>query len=112
MSAADAGGASEPVAALVAEEGDDVAVVLLPVPAGGVVSLVGPREGRVTARQAVPQFHKIALVDRAAGEPLRRAGTVIGELTAAVAAGDLVHTHNLVSRRARAGGGKAGAGKA
>ena len=80
MSAADAGGASEPVAALVAEEGDDVAVVLLPVPAGGVVSLVGPREGRVTARQAVPQFHKIALVDRAAGTEARISDLLV-ELT-------------------------------
>ena len=107
MSAAQAVG--EPVAALVAEAGDDVAVVLSPVSAGGAVRLVGPREGSLAARQAVPQFHKIALVDRAAGEPLRRAGTVIGELTAPVVAGDLVHTHNLVSRRARAAAGKAGA---
>ena len=106
MSAAKAAGA--PIAALIAEAGDDVAVVLSPAAAGEVVRLVGPREGDVTARQAVPQFHKIALVDRNAGEPLRRAGTVIGELTAPVRAGDLVHTHNLVSRRARAAAGRAG----
>lgn len=45
--------------------------------------------------------HKVALVDHDAGDPVRKYGEVIGEVTEAVARGEWVHTHNCESRRGR-----------
>ena len=61
----------------VLSEGDDVAVVTL--------------EGR-----EIPVGHKVALRDIAAGAPVRKYRHVIGYATADIAAGEHVHTHNLV----------------
>ena len=48
-------------------EGDSVAVALRPLPAGTAVEADGVR---VTAREDIPQGHKFALKDIAAGEPV------------------------------------------
>lgn len=47
------------------------------------------------AVDGVPQGHKLALRDLAAGEIVRKYGWPIGRTTAAVAAGEHVHSHNL-----------------
>jgi altronate dehydratase len=78
---------------------DDVAVVLRPVAAGHAVRVRGGHS--VTARTDIPMAHKLALHDIAARAPVRKYGEIIGEARAAIAAGDHVHVHNIVSRRAR-----------
>jgi len=51
--------------------------------------------GNLTVRADVPAAHKVALVDVAAGEPVRRYGQIIGFATRPIAAGEHVHVHNL-----------------
>jgi altronate dehydratase len=77
---------------------DDVAVALRPLTSGETISV----DGRpLTLRAAIPMAHKLALHPIAAGAPVRKYGEAIGEARAAIAAGDHVHVHNIVSRRAR-----------
>ncbi|MXU66644.1 UxaA family hydrolase [Oceanomicrobium pacificus] len=49
----------------------------------------------VTAADAVPRGHKIALRDIAAGEPVRKYAQIIGYAHEPILAGSHVHTHNL-----------------
>jgi altronate hydrolase len=51
----------------------------------------------LTARDAVPRGHKVALVALEAGALVRKYGQVIGIASRAIAAGEHVHEHNLVS---------------
>jgi hypothetical protein len=55
-------------------------------------------EGGVTLRlrQAVEAGHKVALRDLAKGDVIRKYGHPIGMAGQAIAAGEHVHTHNLV----------------
>ena len=71
---------------------DDVAVVRKPIRAG--LSLMNG-QGPFEAKQDIPQGHKIAVHPIAAGAPVRKYGQVIGFASAAIAAGDHVHAHNL-----------------
>ena len=68
---------------------DDVAVALAQLAAGDPVA-----EG-VTALAGIPAGHKVALRAIAAGEAVRKYGWPIGHATAAIAAGEHVHSHNL-----------------
>jgi len=77
---------------------DDVAVALRPLAAGETVSVDGLA---IILRADIPMAHKLALRAIAAGQPVRKYGEAIGEARAAIAAGDHVHVHNVVSRRAR-----------
>ncbi|WP_110667766.1 UxaA family hydrolase [Salinicola halophilus] len=70
-------------------ERDDVAIARRPLPANTEVA------PGVTLTGPVPGAHKIALRDIAAGETIRRYGQIIGKASAAIAAGDHVHVHNL-----------------
>jgi altronate hydrolase len=54
-------------------------------------------EDGVTLRDDVPLGHKLALVPIAAGEPIFKFGYSIGLARAAIAPGEHVHGHNLVS---------------
>ncbi|MBZ9853205.1 UxaA family hydrolase [Mesorhizobium sp. CA13] len=88
--------------AIVLHADDDVAVLVEPVEAGAEVTTRGAREGLVLkAGAALQAGHKLALHDLAAGSIIRKYGEAIGRLTAAVAAGDHVHVHNLQSLRGR-----------
>src|SRR5436853_350339 len=71
---------------------DDVAVVRKPIRAG--LSLMNG-QGPFEARQDIPQGHKIAVHPIAAGAAVRKYGQIIGFASAAIAAGDHVHAHNL-----------------
>ncbi|HLJ20285.1 MAG TPA: UxaA family hydrolase, partial [Stellaceae bacterium] len=53
-----------------------------------------PGEG-VAARGHIPAGHKLATAPVAVGEPVRKYNQIIGFATAAIAAGDHVHTHNV-----------------
>jgi len=71
---------------------DDVAVALRPLAAGESVEIDGHP---VTIAEEVPHGHKIALHAMAAGDKVHKFGWPIGVLTAPVAAGAHVHSHNL-----------------
>lgn len=69
---------------------DTVAVALRPLAAGEEIAglcLTGP----------VPQGHKLALVDLPTGSVVTKYGQPIGRASAAIAAGNHVHSHNLVT---------------
>ena len=74
-------------------ETDDVAVLKRSVKAG--TELVHDAF-RFTVRSDVASGHKIALRGVREGSPVRKYGQIIGFAQEAIAAGDHVHTHNLV----------------
>jgi altronate dehydratase len=81
---------------------DNVAVALEDIAPGTHVRVA--REGRVealTAAEAIPLGHKLALRALAPGEPVLKYGEVIGVARDAIAAGAHVHVHNIASQRAR-----------
>jgi altronate hydrolase len=55
-------------------------------------------EGDFSARQAVPQGHKIALHPIPAGSPVRKYGQIIGFASQDILPGEHVHSHNLAVR--------------
>ena len=69
---------------------DNVAVALRAIAAGTCF------EG-VTALADIPQGHKMALAPLEAGQQVMKYGFSIGHATAAVAAGQWVHTHNMAT---------------
>jgi altronate hydrolase len=71
---------------------DDVAIALIPLPAGRTIAIDGLRV-RLTA--AIAPGHKFALRPVEPGAPVRRYGQVIGFAAAPIAPGDHVHSHNL-----------------
>ena len=73
---------------------DSVAVALRPIAAGERVTLAGKA---ITALEAVPQGHKLALRDHAMGEAVIKFGQPIGKASTAIATGKHVHTHCLVT---------------
>ena len=71
---------------------DNVAVALCPIPAGTRLSL----EGRaVQVREDIPQGHKLALAQIAAGENIIKYGYPIGHAASDIPPGAWVHTHNV-----------------
>jgi altronate hydrolase len=68
---------------------DDVAVALRPLEAGDRLD--------VEIMEAIPCGHKVALRALPAGAEVRKYGSPIGRLTAPVAPGEHVHSHNLVT---------------
>ena len=85
---------SAPLTALQVHAEDEVAIALTDLAEGTVVSLA---TGDVRLRQAVPHGHKFAVRALAAGQPVHKYGFTIGRTTTAVAVGDWVHTHNMVT---------------
>ena len=76
---------------------DNVAVALCPIPAGTRLSL----EGRaVQVREDIPQGHKLALAQIAAGENIIKYGYPIGHAASDIPPGAWVHTHNVQIGRA------------
>ncbi|MDE2229865.1 MAG: UxaA family hydrolase [Alphaproteobacteria bacterium] len=54
---------------------------------------------KLTARDAIPLGHKIALKDIAAGETVLKYGADIGRATQAIAKGGHAHIHNMKTKR-------------
>lgn len=73
---------------------DNVAVALRDLAAGEAARL--GLAVHLTA-EAIPFAHKLALEALASGAVVRKFGVPIGRTTAAVAAGALVHVHNIES---------------
>jgi hypothetical protein len=89
-------------AAMVLNPADDVATALRPLSAGEWVQIQGQNQPRsIQALEDIALCHKLALHPLAAGQPVRKYGEVIGFTLQAVAAGELVHIHNLNSGRAQ-----------
>ena len=80
--------------ALQVHAADGVAVALRPLDAGETVDVGGRR---ITLRVDVGQGHKLAVRAHSEGEPVTKYGLPIGRATQAIAPGDHVHTHNLVT---------------
>jgi altronate hydrolase len=71
---------------------DDVVIAKHRIAAGTVLATDA---GPVALAADVPAGHKIAVRARAAGDPVRRCGQIIGFATVAIAPGEHVHRHNL-----------------
>jgi altronate hydrolase len=78
--------------AVVLRGDDTVAVAARPLPRGFVLEAGGRT---VEVREPIGLGHKVALADIAPGEPVRKYGQIIGFASKAIAAGSLVHVHNL-----------------
>lgn len=76
-----------------------------------VVADVGPGEEvecgsqKVQAQEAIPQGHKIALLDLPAGAQVIKYGYPIGVASRPIRKGEWVHVHNVRSQRAGQNGG-------
>lgn len=71
---------------------DHVAVATSALTAG---STIATDSGTATVAQDIPPGHKVALVDRSVGQWVTKYGYPIGKATAAITAGQWVHSHNL-----------------
>lgn len=89
--------------ALQLTETDTIATALEEIPAGQTVAIVmnGRETGRLAAREVIPYGFKIAVRAMAAGDAVVKYGHVIGKASRAIAAGDLVHVHNIEGCRGR-----------
>jgi len=88
--------------AIVLNTKDNVATALTDLKAGTNLELdVGGKSLTVKLTAAVPFGHKFSLARIESGAPVIKYGEVIGTATSAIAPGDYVHVHNVVSTRAR-----------
>ena len=85
--------------AILIDERDNVATVLLPLGAGTNVKLdIAGRTERVTLLSAIPAGHKFALRQIESGAPVVKYGEPIGEAAARILPGEHVHVHNVASK--------------
>jgi (2R)-sulfolactate sulfo-lyase subunit alpha len=87
---------------LVHETRDNVGVAVVDIEAGQVVAGVSLDNGhmlQVTACEAIPFGHKIALKDFKVGDTVIKYGEDIGKVVADIRAGEHVHVHNLKTKR-------------
>jgi len=84
--------------AIVISAADNVATALEAIDAGQTIQAGG---STVTAAEAIPRGHKIALRDIPAGDRVVKYGSAIGTASSHIAAGAHVHTHNVASARGR-----------
>ncbi len=78
---------------------DNTVVALEDIPAGETIQVNGCE---LTVVEDVRFGHKIAIAPIVAGEQVTKYGASIGLATQPIAAGEHVHTHNLVSVRGSA----------
>jgi hypothetical protein len=87
---------------------DNVAVALEDIETGTIVNVQSAPEGlHLTAAEAVPFGHKIAVNAIAAGEAIVKYGAPVGRATSSIVPGAWVHMHNVSSQYAREGARKA-----
>lgn len=73
---------------------DNCLIARMPLAAGEVLEIDGTP---VTLPEAIPLGYKVARHAIKAGEKVLRYGAIIGTVSADVAPGAMLHTHNLVS---------------
>ncbi|RRD94950.1 carbohydrate kinase [Clostridiales bacterium COT073_COT-073] len=79
---------------------DEVATVLEDVHIGDTVGVFNTESQLVMeqiAKENIPFGNKIALKDKNIGEKIIKYGSIIGEVTAVIEVGKLVHVHNVKS---------------
>jgi hypothetical protein len=81
---------------VVLAQGDNVGIATRDIAAGEEARDVKGRT--LTARERIPQGHKIALEAIGPGTDVRRLSVAVGIATSAIGEGDLVHVHNVKSR--------------
>ncbi|MBC8130110.1 MAG: altronate dehydratase [Rhizobiaceae bacterium] len=77
---------------IVLRDEDSVAIALTPIAAGATVAA---NDDRVQALSDIPNGHKIARRDIAAGDPVLKFGQVIGVATVPIRRGEHVHVQNV-----------------
>ncbi len=88
--------------ALIHRAQDDVAVAVADLEPGERLEIPcqdGSQTQRVTAVQAIPLGHKLALRDLPEGHEVLEYGQAVGVTTAPIRQGEHVHVHNLRSKR-------------
>jgi altronate hydrolase len=86
--------AAEEQPGVILRSDDNVAVAARPIPRGFALAVPG---GTVEVREPIALGHKVALVDIAAGEPVRKYGQTIGFAAREIPAGSWVHVHNVTA---------------
>lgn len=81
---------------IVLDAADNVGVALRDIVAGEIAADTAGRE--LVAEEAIPQGHKIALGAIPAGARILRLGVPVGIAAPDIAAGHLVHVHNVRSQ--------------
>ena len=71
---------------------DNVAIARVPIASGAELRVAG---AALTAREPIPEGHKIALREIGRGEAVLRYGEAIGRATETIEVGRHVHTHNV-----------------
>ncbi len=87
---------------LVHDAKDDVGVAVVDIDAGTKLSgkiLSNNKTLEAAAAEAIPLGHKIALRDFGVGDDVTKYDVVIGRVVKPIKAGQLVHVHNLKTRR-------------
>jgi (2R)-sulfolactate sulfo-lyase subunit alpha len=87
---------------LVHDTHDNVGVAIVDIEPGQTVAGAALDNGHilhVTASQAIPMGHKIALKDLKVGDTVIKYGEDVGQVVANVRAGEHVHVHNLKTKR-------------
>lgn len=79
-------------------EQDNVATCLRKVMAGDIFDF---ENTQLTAKEDIPQYHKIALTHIPQHKPVLKYGQVIGLATQEILQGEHVHIHNIESTRGR-----------
>ncbi len=88
--------------AVLINEKDNVATAIVPMKAGSSVPMeIQGRKEKIKLLSSIPMGHKFALRDIRQGEDAIKYGEPIGKATMAIARGEHVHVHNLVSHRGR-----------
>ena len=88
--------------AIALSEKDNVATCIQDVESGTIVEIRhGEKIQNLTAKENIPFGFKIAIVDIAKGDHIRKYGESIGLASSDIAAGDMVHIHNLEGARGR-----------
>ena len=85
-----------PVNMVVLAATDNVGIALRDIEANETARSAGG--SLIVAGEPIPLGHKIALGDIESGAPIVRLGVPVGLATRAIAAGALVHIHNVRSR--------------
>lgn len=75
---------------------DNVVTALADLPKDAIIDL---GDMHVVALDAIPFGHKMAVSEIPSGKPVIKYGETIGLATANIAAGEHVHSHNLVTQR-------------
>ncbi len=82
--------------ALMVDESDNVAVCLHDLDQGSEAAVrLGKENFAVTAADAIPRGHKLAIREIAEGEKIIKYGEIIGQATANIGKGNHVHVHNV-----------------